>query len=68
MPILQTIPFDEVDIKVLDIEIKHAGKIFPGSHQEITDLMDSKGYDLYAYIAYDAIYVKRGFLDEINEL
>ena len=68
LPILRTIPFDKVDIKVLDIEIKHAGRIFSGSHEEITNWMDSQGYDLYAYIAKtDAIYVKRGYLDELNE-
>ena len=70
MPILQSIPFDKVDIKVLDIEIKLAGKIFPGTHEDITNLMLSKGYDLYGYIGdgIDAIYVKNGYLDELNEL
>ena len=70
MPILQSIPFEKVDIKVLDIEIKLAGKIFPGTHEEITNLMLSKGYDLYGYIGdgIDAIYVKNGYLDELNEL
>ena len=59
-----------MDIKVLDIEIKLAGKIFPGSHEDITNLMLSKGYDLYGYIGdgIDAIYVKNGYLDELNEL
>ena len=70
MPILQSIPFEKVDIKVLDIEIKLAGKIFPGTHEDITNLMLSKGYDLYGYIGngIDAIYVKNGYLDELNEL
>ena len=69
LPILKTIPFDQVDIKVLDIEVKHAGRIFPGSRQDIRDLMSSQGYDLFANIANtDDIYVKRGYLDELNEL
>ena len=55
---------------MLDIEIKLAGKIFPGTHEDITNLMLSKGYDLYGYIGdgIDAIYVKNGYLDELNEL
>ena len=70
LPILQSIPFEKVDIKVLDIEIKHAGTIFPGSHEDITNLMLVKGYELYGYIGdgIDAIYVKNGYLDELNEL
>merc|ERR1719460_1874786 len=36
-PILKTIPFDKVDIKVLDIEVNHAGSIFPGSFKDIDE-------------------------------
>jgi len=68
-PILKTIPFDKVDIKVLDVEINHAGSIFPGSAKDIDTYLKSQGYNLYAILSrQDAIYVKRGFLDEINEL
>ena len=35
MGILKSIPFEEVDIKVIDIEYKHIGKIFPVSYQEL---------------------------------
>ena len=68
-PILKTIPFDKVDIKVLDVEVNHAGSIFPGSFKDIDDYLKSQGYDLHSIISrQDAIYVKRGFIDEINEL
>ena len=69
LPILQTIPFDKVDIKVLDIEIKHAGKIFPGSKNDIIKFMHSKEYDFLTYVSdADAIIVKKGYLNELNEL
>ena len=68
-PILKTIPFEKVDIKVIDVEINHAGTIFPGSFQDIDDYLKSQGYHLHSVIArQDAIYVKKGFIDEINEL
>ena len=68
-PILKTIPFDKVDIKVLDVEVNHAGSIFPGSFKDIDDYLKLQGYDLHSILSrQDAIYVKRGFLDEINEL
>ena len=67
--ILKTIPFDKVDIKVLDIEIKNAGQIFPGSYREITKFMYSQGYEFFTQVSdVDAIYVKKGYLNELNEL
>ena len=69
LPILKTIPFDKVDIKVFDIEIKHAGRIFPGSYRDITKFMYSKGYEFFKQVEdVDAIYVKKGYLNELNEL
>ena len=68
LPILKTIPFDKVDIKVLDIEIKNAGQIFPGSYREITKFMYSQGYEFFTQVSdVDAIYVKKGYLNELNE-
>jgi hypothetical protein len=29
--VLKTIPFDKVDIKILDIEMNHIGEIFDGT-------------------------------------
>ena len=69
LPILKTIPFDKVDIKVLDIEIKNAGTIFPGTYRDITKFMYSKGYEFFTQVDnVDAIFVKKGYLNELNEL
>ena len=65
--ILKTIPFDKVDIKVLDIEIPHLGKVFPGSFEELDTFLTQQGYKLYTIIdKLDAIYVKNGYLEEIE--
>ena len=67
--ILKTIPFHEVDIKVIDLEVKNVGKIFPGTFDDISTYLNTNGYDLHFKISdLDAIFVKRGFLDELNEL
>ena len=45
-PVLQTIPWDKVDIEVLTVETNHAGEVFTGSRQEIRDYMVVQGYVL----------------------
>ena len=42
--VLQTIPWDKVDIEVLTVETNHAGEIFPGTKQEIREYLAEKGY------------------------
>ena len=67
--ILKTIPFHEVDIKIIDLEITHLGEIFPGTWNDILIYLDDKGYDLwYPISGLDAVFVKEGFIDELNEL
>ena len=67
--ILKTIPFHKVDIKVIDLEINHVGEIFPGTFEDILNYLDAQGYDFHFEISgLDAVFVKKGFLNEINEL
>ena len=67
--ILKTIPFQEVDIKVIDLEINHAGEIFPGTWEDILNYLDAQGYEFHFKIGgLDAVFVQKGFLNEINEL
>ena len=74
LQILKSIPFEKVDIKVLDIEHKHMGDIFPGSFQELKTFLELKGYDYHMQIRdplgypNDVVFVKRGFLNEIKEM
>ena len=71
--ILKTIPFQEVDIKVIDLEINHAGEIFPGTWEDILNYLDAQGYEFHFKIPWqgisflDAVFVKKGFLDELND-
>ena len=71
--ILKTIPLQEVDIKVIDVEVNHVGEIFPGTWEEILDYLDTQGYEFHSKISFkgisflDAIFVKKGFLDKLND-
>ena len=70
--ILKTIPFKEVDIKVIDLEANHLGEIFPGTWQDILNYLETQGYDFHFKISFkgisflDAVFVKKGFLEELN--
>ena len=46
--VLQTIPWDKVDIEVLTVETNHAGEVFPGSKEEIRNYLADQGY-VYVY-------------------
>ena len=37
-------PWDMVNIRVLGVEIVHAGQVFDGSEEEIMKLLDNNGY------------------------
>jgi len=57
--VLQTIPWDKVDIEVMTIETNHAGEVFPGSKQEIRDYLEDKGY-VYAHtVEIDDVFIRR---------
>ncbi|XP_034952296.1 uncharacterized protein [Chelonus insularis] len=64
MEILETIPFDKVDIKALSVEYTHVSK----GRQYMIDFMDRYGYYVYTFVnkpdnlANDIIFVKRSYI------
>ena len=62
LQVLKTVPFDKVDIRVLDIEVAHVGAVFDGSTRELRKLLKDNGYYLHAKVAQDEIYVKKAKL------
>ena len=58
-----------MDIKVIDVEINHVGAIFPGTLEDIMNYLDVQGYEFHFEIGgSDAVFIKKGLLNEINEL
>ena len=45
LKVLQTIPWEQVDIEVISVELNHAGEVFPGTRTEIVHYMSRVGYD-----------------------
>ena len=67
LQVLRSINFDEVDIKVISIEISHLGEIWDGTTTELKYLMSRKGYEFYKKVEIDDIYIKKGFLNSIKD-
>ena len=57
LPILQTIPFNKVDIRTIMIEVNHSPKV------EVFKLMTSNGYRFVKELYIDMVFTK----DEIPE-
>lgn len=67
LQVLKTIPFDKVDIRVLDVEVDHIGQVFDGSRAEFRKLLRDNGYVFYARAATNDVYVKKSLLKELQE-
>lgn len=68
LPIIKSLPLDKVDIKVIQIEAKQFGRIFPGSFKELSDHLTSNGYEFHSLLGghLDALFIKKGFLQELE--
>ena len=44
LPVLKTIPWQKVDIRVMTVETHLAGRIFPGSREDLISYLDQAGY------------------------
>ena len=49
--VLKTLPWDKLDIEVLTVETAHAGEVFPGTTEDIRQLLRDRGYVLVYTIA-----------------
>ena len=61
-PVLKTLPWDKVDIKVLLVEIDHLGKVFEGDLKSFEEFIFSKGYKFHQAIEIDHVYIKNDFV------
>lgn len=56
--VLKTIPFQDLDINLLGVEVEHAGKIFTGTENDIIHLLTSNGYQYVAKTKLDKFFLK----------
>ena len=66
-PVLKTIPFDKVDISLMDIEINHIGEIFEGDPDDLKDLLEDNGYEFHSFAKIDALFVKKGLVKQFEK-
>ena len=66
--VLQTIPWDKVDIEVLTVETNHAGEIFPGTKQEIREYLAEKGYVHAATVGKGRVPKKNRLFSDIDHI
>ena len=57
--ILQTLPWNKVNVTSLTVETVHAGDIFPGSQDDIRHFMQQKGYDLVEALHIDDVFYRK---------
>ena len=57
--VLNTIPWKDVDIDVLGVEVNHAGDIFDGSREDIGDLLYEHEYEYRGTTTFDDFYLKK---------
>ena len=67
LQVLESISFDDVDIKVISVEVAKLGKIFDGTYTNFKHLMKRNGYALYKTLEFDEIYVKNDFIHSVNK-
>ena len=58
-PVLKPIEYDKVDIGTISVEIKHAGKIFDGTREDIKELLGNNGYAFVTFVHIDDIFTKK---------
>ena len=61
LPVLGTIPWDQVNIRVLVVEVNHLGQIFKGSPKALNKLLKKNGFKYLQSFEADDLYVKRDF-------
>ena len=58
----------QIDITVFGIEVNHVGEFFPGTLDELREMMFKHGYKIYQKGNIDEIYVKTSYLKSIHQM
>ena len=62
--VLQSLPWDKLDIEVMTVETAHAGEVFPGSTEDIRQFIREQGYVLvYTVAGLDDVFVRRDLFE-----
>jgi hypothetical protein len=62
MVVLETVPWDKVNMTLLSIEMNHAGDIFPVTKEDIHKFLASKGYQFKGTATIDDFFLREDLL------
>ena len=57
--VLKTLPFNEVNITLFDIEVNHAGMVFPGTREEIRNHLEEKNFKFVESVKIDDFFLNK---------
>ncbi len=57
--VLQTLPWSQLNVTVIDVEVNHAGAIFPGTRQDIETYLSAQNFSFVQSIGVDEIFVNK---------
>ena len=59
--VLETLPWNKINMTLMSIETNHAGDIFPGSREDIQIFLEAHGYKLKETVVIDDFYIHKDF-------
>ena len=58
LSVLQTLPWNLLNVTLLTVEVNHAGVIFPGTSEDIQNFMIGQGYEHLGKIHIDDVFYR----------
>lgn len=58
LPVLKTVPWEKVNIRLIGVEVEHLGKIFDGNYKDLQDALKINGYNKMMPVGYDVFFWK----------
>ena len=59
LPVLKTLPWNKISMTLLDVEVNHAGVIFPGTRSDIQKFLTSQNYPYTTSVNIDDIFYNK---------
>ena len=59
LPVLKTLPWNKINMTLIDVEVNHAGVIFPGTRIDIQNFLSSQKYPYTTSVEIDDIFYNK---------
>ena len=58
-PVLKTLPWNKVSMTLIDVEVNHAGDIFPGTQEDIQPFLSRNNYEFLKKVEIDDFFYNK---------